>query len=552
MKVVISVSLIIFSFSTFFCQSADNSKIFIRLNQVGFQPGDFKTAVLISEHPISTNKFSVNKVSGNLRVFNGDINKNFFAFGNFEHCVEIDFSEVNEEGEYFITVDESRSYPFKISKGVFNRVRDSLSLFFKVQRCGPTNPILHQPCHLSDVANVIGYSDSSAADVTGGWHDAGDYIKFFSTAAYTTYLLLFSYEFDQSKFGYDLNENDVPDILEEARVGIDWLLRCRFTYDFFITQVQDVSDHSVGWRLPESDTLRYDRPGFTGIGKNQIGMFTAVMSLASRIWREKFYDVEFSDKLIKSAIEVYNLKDLVPDIDTMQSGFYQDLDHWGKLSLGAIELFITTNEQNYFNDALSFADSAKSDFWWSWGNINSLAHFKIAKYEPAYELYIKNNLDNSRVISDQSSFRESSEYTWGTTNSFLGTALQSILYKELTDKTDYDSLMIFQRDYILGRNPWGISFIYNIGTKFSSRLHSQVGFFNNGYLPGALSSGPAPISILEKYEISRTDLSTEYFNTDSIKYFDDYNDYLTNEPTIGSNATALFVFGYFSASKQSD
>jgi hypothetical protein len=36
------------------------------------------------------------------------------------------------------------------------------------------------------------------------------------------------------------------------------------------------------------------------------------------------------------------------------------------------------------------------------------------------------------------------------------------------------------------------------------------------------------------------------FNSDKVKYFDDRMDYITNEPTIVGNATALFVFGYFS------
>lgn len=532
-------------FFIFNCQASDQI-FFIRLNQVGFLPGDIKTAVIMSEQPIKSNEFFIRNSFNDEKAYQALLTMTFFSYGNFNYCLEIDFSEFQNEGKYYLEIDGQKSFIFEIGEKIFNNVRDSLSLFFKVQRCGPTNPLLHEPCHLSDVAFVLGHSDSSMVDVTGGWHDAGDYLKFFSTAAYTTYLLLFSYEFDQSKFNYDLDNNQVPDILEEAKVGLDWLLRCRFKDDLFITQVQDISDHSVGWRLPENDTLRYDRPGYAGIGKNQIGIFAAVMSLASRIWSERFYDYEFAKRLLKSATEVYALINTVPDIDSTQSGFYQDFDHWGKLSLGAIELFISTKEKRYYDEALNFADSAKSDFWWSWGNINSLAHYKIAKYDTNYISHIKSNLDNYKTKSNQSSFREATDYTWGSTNSFLGAALQAILYKEVTGKNDYDSLIIFQRDYILGRNPWGTSFIYNVGIAFSKNLHSQIGYFNNGYLPGALSSGPAPVKVLEKYQIDRSNNLLNLFNTDSVNYFDDFNDYITNEPAIGSNATALFVFGFFS------
>ena len=133
---------------------------------------------------------------------------------------------------------------------------------------------MHQPCHLSDAAKIIGYKDSTARDLTGGWHDAGDYVKFLKTTAYTTYMLLFSYEFDSQKFGYDLDKNDVPDILEEAKVGLDWLLRCNVDNQTLVSQVQNESDHNIGWRLPENDSLQFDRPAFVSIGKNTIGIYS--------------------------------------------------------------------------------------------------------------------------------------------------------------------------------------------------------------------------------------------------------------------------------------
>jgi endoglucanase len=148
--------------------------------------------------------------------------------------------------------------------------------------------------------------------------------------------------------------------------------------------------------------------------------------------------------------------------------------------------------------------------------------------------------------SNKELFNEGLDYSWGTTNTFLGISLQSLLYKKLTGSNEFDSLAIFQRDYVLGKNPWGISFIYNIGTKSSKNLHSQVAFFNKGYLPGGLSAGPAPATILEKYKINHSDKSFSQFNSDMVKYYDDRMDFITNEPTIVGNATALFVFGCYS------
>lgn len=531
----------------FNCEASKYDPVFIRVNQVGFLPGDLKTGVVFSEAPVDDRSFVVKDIISGNDIYSGDFNDSVYQYDKFKYCYTIDFSKVKREGNFIIEVEGRKSTPFKIGRNIYNNVVDSLLLFYKAQRCGPTNPILHEPCHLSDVVRLVGDTNiTGMVDLTGGWHDAGDYIKFLSTTAYTTYMMMFAYEFDNEKFGFDHNNNGTPDILEEAKIGIDWMLRANYSKYKLVTQVQDLRDHEVGWRLPENDTLRYDRPGYVGIGKNQIGLFSAVMSLASRIWKQRFNAGEFSKKCLDAAENLYSIRNEVPDVDKIESGFYQDSRFWGKLALGAIELYNTTHNRSYLNDAVTYGDSAGSDYWWSWGDINSLADYKIAKFVPRFANYILNNLSAFNANKNNSVFREGMAFTWGTTNSFLGISLQEILFNKLTGKTDFDSLAVYERDYVLGRNPWGISFIYNIGTVFPKHLHSQIAYFNNGYLPGAMTAGPAPENVLRDYDIKRVNFQYDYFNTPDIKYYDDIHDYITNEPTIGSNATALFVFGYYS------
>ena len=529
------------------CQSVPNNNVFIRTNQVGFLPDDIKTAVILSNKDLSQNYFSLIDLVSNQVVYKNKINDSTYVYGNFDFCYEIDFSTINQKGEYVIKVDDIESNSFKVDDSIYNSVRDSLSLFFKVQRCGPTNPFLHQPCHLSDAARVFGYKDSSGRDLTGGWHDAGDYVKFLKTTAYSTYVLMFSFEFDSKKFNYDLDKNNVPDILEEAKVGLDWLLRCNVDNQTFVSQVQNQNDHNIGWRLPENDSLQFNRPAFVSIGKNTIGIYAATLALASKIWKEEFYEDNFAGECLSIAEKFYSIRNEVQDIDTTFSNHYPEKDFNGKLALAAIELFNSTGKDFYLKDAIEYGHKAGSDFWWSVGDINSFAHFRISKYNPEFSKYIYMNLEHSKNLYGKSVFREGLSYSWGSTNTFLGVSLQSILYKKLTNSIEFDSLATFQRDFILGRNPWGISFIYNIGKTYVKNLHSQVGFFNNGYLPGALSAGPAPLNILSEFNIKRINESLVKFNSDSVQYFDDRFDFITNEPTIVGNATALFVFGFYSA-----
>lgn len=528
------------------CQTSLTDSIFIRTNQVGFLPQDVKTAVVLSKSNLNGKQFFVVENKSNEIKFKGSVKDSPSVYGNFYFCYEIDFSSLTTNGNYKVKLLDVESHPFEVDNSIFNNVRDTLSLFFKAQRCGPTNPILHQPCHLSDAAKIIGYKDSTARDLTGGWHDAGDYIKFLKTTALTTYLLLFSYEFDSQKFGYDLNKNDVPDILEEAKIGLDWLLRCNIDNQNLVSQVQNEEDHKIGWRLPENDSLQFERPAFVSIGKNTIGIYSAALALASRIWKEKFYEDEFAANCLLTAEKFYSIRNQVQDIDYTYSNHYPEKDFNGKLALAAVELFNSTLKQKYLDEAIDYGTKAGSDYWWGAGDINSLADYKIAQHNSDFIKYIYQNLKHFKNISDSSFMREGLAYSWGTTNALLGVSLQSILYKKLTGSTKFDSLAIFQRDYILGRNPWGVSFIYNVGSNFSKHLHSQVAFFNNGYLPGALTAGPAPAQLLDNYKIKIINNEYDKFNTDSIKYFDDRFDYITNEPTIIGNATALFVFGCYS------
>ncbi|HEX2867545.1 MAG TPA: glycoside hydrolase family 9 protein [Ignavibacteriales bacterium] len=543
-KIHINLSFILLTVPFFNINSAES--VYIRVNQVGFLPGEIKTAVVMSEGDISGSEFRLIKKDDKKTVFTGRLPAALRGEGKFKNNCIIDFSALRKPGRYIIECRGARSHPFSVGNDIYNGIADSLLMFFKVQRCGYTDPFLHKVCHIADATALIPRGQRAKHDVTGGWHDAGDYIKFFNTTAFSTYLLLFSYEFDPLKFSFDTNGNNVPDILEEAKIGLDWLLRSRLAAGSFIIQVQDLRDHDEGWRLPEDDKLTFDRPAFTGGGKNSAGIYSAVMALAYRIWKERLHYDEFALRCLKEARTCYSEADRMPEVDHSGTGMYLDSKYEGKMALGAIELYESTKDEGYLKDAASFASKAQSDYWWSWGDMNSIADFKIAKHRPEFKDYLLNNLKNFNDIKNKNVFGEAAKNTWGSNTALMGAALQAILWKNLTGSGSFDSLMVFERDYILGKNQWGVSFIYNIGSVFSKNFHSQVGFLRNGYLPGAVAAGPISRKKLETFKVSfpgRDPLRD--FQTDSAVYQDLKEDYVTNEPSISTNVTALFLMGYF-------
>ena len=520
-------------------------EIFIRFNQLGFLPQDLKTVVVLSNHNLQGKDISILSYPKNESVFKTSFGNSLGIYGSFNFSYIIDFSSFSSKGEYYFQFAQQKSPSFKINENIFNGIADSLLEFFKVQRCGYTSPLMHGICHISDAGSLIENKKDVAkkVDVTGGWHDAGDYIKIMNTTAFSTYMLLFSYDFNPKKFSFDKNKNNVPDILEEAKVGLDWMLRAYYEKNKMVTQVQDLRDHDVGWRMPEDDPVGFDRPAYVGMGKNLIGIYSATMALASRIWKDKLNTPDFASKCLNAAQDLYSIYKQVKDVDSSGSGVYLDKSYEGKMALGAIELYLSTNKNSYLNDATIFADSARADFWWSWGNVNSLAHYRLAKYIPRYADYISKNLAEFNRKKNDNLFGKGVELSWGTNVTLLGITLQNILYKKIVSDSKYDSVSVFARDFILGRNSWGISFLTDFGKNRTKNLHHQISFLK-GKLPGGFAAGPATKIFVEKSKIA-FDKPDKYsrFQTNDSYYRDDRMDYITNEPTITGNATAIFVFG---------
>ncbi len=544
MKRILFVLLLIFSGCST-AQSNGNPKIYIRVNQVGFNTDDVKSAIVLSNINLTGRRFYlVDKV--NVKVFSDFIRNSKGKYASFPYSYEIDFSDFKNKGRFALLIADSKSPQFEISDNVYSGFASYLLKFFEVQRCGPTHPYLHKKCHISDVTSIIenGKERHEIFDVTGGWHDAGDYTKFLNTIAFSTYLLLFSYDFAPEKFSFDLNKNQVPDILEEAKIGLDWLLRANYKNRKLVTQVQNEKDQKVGWRLPENDPLQFDRPGFIGIGKNLIGIYVAALALGSKIWENKIHYSEFAEKLKNTAIGFYELINESDDLDTTGTGFYRDTKFNGKLSLGAIELYELTGNEKYLQDSENFARKAGTEAWWGWGNVANIADYKIAKYDKAFIEFLQKSLIKFKKHSESKVFGEGVDLYWGSNMNLLGVALTNILYKKFTNDNTFDKIEFINRDYILGRNPWGISFIYGKGANYTKHFHHQVAYFNKGKLPGGLTGGPVMKKIYGDLNINyETKDKFSAFQTDDAYYRDDRNDYVCNEPTISANATAVFVFG---------
>lgn len=155
-----------------------------------------------------------------------------------------DFSSVTTPGEYFIRDVQRnvKSYTFKIAADVYLPVLKAAVRCFYYQRAGQEKLAVHAGAGWADGASHVGpgqdknarlYSAKTDAsterDLSGGWYDAGDFNKYTSWTAGYINSLLFAYRENPGVWGDDYNipesGNGIPDILDEAKWGLDWLSR---------------------------------------------------------------------------------------------------------------------------------------------------------------------------------------------------------------------------------------------------------------------------------------------------------------------------------------
>lgn len=315
----------------------------IRGNQIGFRPADKHKFAFVANPSATT--FKVIDASSGASVWEGSLSPlgswprpNMWVNGAFnsinslyefgladsvstqtENLYSADFSDLTSPGSYFLVVGSDTSFPFIIDEYLFNAVFETTLKFFGIQRCGNTNSQLHGACHMKD-GSAVGH------DLTGGWHDCGDHFKVSQTLGYAAFVLSIAYnvysERAEDRYGasYDdtVTTDGIPDILWEAKVGVDWIYKMYKASKADGLIEQGDMYHSIGvgsedhqfWDVPEHQDVQSPakggapRPVAAGIGTNAAGMYAAAMAFFAVGW-EMYQTDNYSDSLIAAAKDIY-------------------------------------------------------------------------------------------------------------------------------------------------------------------------------------------------------------------------------------------------------
>jgi len=579
-------------------QTADFGGIYIRVNLVGYHTAKPKAALAFSSASIE-GSFALMDAADDQPVCRCLVRKpESQVWGSFSHHAELDFGACRSAGRYYIrhTPTGAQSPVFRIDSSARAELPDILLEFMRQQRCG-YNPFLDAVCHPFDGRTAYGpMPNASYLDARGGWHDAGDQLKYLITSSNATAQMLLAYRLAPELFKDRFNNlgqpgpNGIPDVLDEARWGLDWMLKLHPAPDQLYHQVADDRDHS-GWRLPQNDASDYGwGPGSyrvayfatgrpQGLGKfqseatgvaNLAGRYAAAMALAYLTWKDSPQHGAYAQRCLQAGIEVYRL-------GKKQEGFQQgnsfgapyryNEDTWADdMEWGAAEIHRATGRQEYLEDAKRYAQVIAGTSWmgrdtaahYQYYPFMNLGHFALhdvadQAFRKLLESYYRDGLDKCLSKGVQNPYFIGVPFIWCSNNLVVALATQAHLYERMTRDSAYRRLADAHRDWLFGRNPWGTSMFTGIpdGGAFPRDPHLIVTNLTGRPVRGGLVDGPVVAEIflsLKGVSLSRPD-PFALFQSNRAVYHDDLKDYSTNEPTMDGTASAILLLAIAASSR---
>ena len=592
-KILIGLSL---SF-TFLCigsfKKSTETFSWIRINQLGYTPNGIKIAVWVTKINSMPSAFQLINIKDSEVVLTASTGKAFGSYGPFSESCRLDFSSFKISGTYFLKCGDAVSPVFHIADDVYSGTADFSLRYMRQQRSG-FNPYLKDSCHTHDGYTMYGpMPDTTHINVWGGWHDATDYLQYATTSANATYHLLAAYRdfprvFTDNHLANGLEgANGKADVLDEAKWGLDWLLKMHPRKDWLFNQLADDRDH-FGFRLPTLDSVDYGigrgngRPVYfatgtpQGLGKYQnhstgiastAGKFASAFALGSSLYKKT--DPQLSKLLEEKSLSAYRLGLNAPGVCQTapnREPYYYEEDNWvDDMELAAAALYNLTGNKKYGEQSVDYSSKEKVTPWmgadtanhYQWYPFHNFGHYELAKKLNAKakaELisYYREGIERVWGKANHNAFYRGVPFIWCSNNLTTSFAIQCYLYRKISGDKKYVQLEQACFDWLFGCNPWGISMVYGLPANGDTPEdpHSSLSYLYHYPLYGGLVDGPVYGSIYKNLRGLKLLHPDKYakFQSDLVVYHDDAGDYSTNEPTMDGTASLVYLL----AAKESE
>ena len=492
----------------------------IKVDQVGYLSASPKVALV----SVPGTTFTLKRVGDDATIFEGKLSPPVTDKDTGDTVQAADFSSARTAGEYYLEIPGvGRSWHFHIGNEVYARPFYLVMRGFYGQRCGvavdmgPEFPnYRHAACHLDGKFHRSSGKKGQRTNI-GGWHDAGDYGRYVVNSGISTGSVLWTYEMYSTKVGQvKLNipetGNGTPDILNEARFNLEWMLRMQ-DGDGGAWHKQ-TSTQFAAFVMPEDDKLRSEVIGTASTPfKNTCATadLAAVAAIAARVYAP--FDRKFADQSLSAAKKAWQWMDKNPDVifknpPGVGTGEYGD-DRCSDERLWAdAELWRTTGDaiynQYFLANYQSFTDRLHKPDGEGWREVapmglwtyalakregadsNALALIKRLTTAAAQEI-VTNTANNPYHVS-----LTSGDYVWGSNGVAANYGMQLLIANTFSPNPAFVNAALDNLHYLFGRNAFSLSWVTQLGAhSFKHPHHRPSGADDNTEpWPGLLSGGP--------------------------------------------------------------
>lgn len=538
----------------------------IYVNQVGYLPTSEKIAV--STFPCN---YQLICAEDQHCALDGTTSEAIEDSSAGEKVYHIDFSAVTAPGSYYILAGNGeRSRTFQICSDVYTDIKKALIKALYYQRCGcalteeHAGIYTHKACHTAPSIFLEDYLSKAANpesfDMTGGWHDAGDFGRYTSPAAVAVAHLLYAYELFPQSLQMELNipesGNGIPDILNECLYELKWMLKMQAPSGGCYHKL--TSFNHADFVMPEDDLMQFI---IYPISSMATADFAAVMALASRVYAP--FAPDFAKDALEASKKAWNWLENnsytgfhnPPESNTGEYDDDCDLDErlWASAELLRTD---KENSESYLNRLKEYtaAPVGKTDFGWT--DVSGLATLTIlfdpshsaGELEPLYCNILFTEADRLCALQHDSGYQlamKPEDFVWGSNMVVCNRSMLLILASLLSSDTDadkYKAAALNQLHYLLGCNALDISYVTGFGENAFKNPHNRSTFADGIELPmpGWVSGGPF------KTPCDPAALSAIEPGTAPMKcYVDHVDSYSTNEITIYWNSPVVFMTAFF-------
>lgn len=494
----------------------------IAVSQAGYSAGDVKTAYVTALDALSDTGYEV--LSGGTVIASGTMKDEGVTWG--KRVYSIDFSAVSQTGAQFtVRSNGVSSYPFPIQTNLWDGYKDEMTAFYRLLRTGdttqsypagyssiaPSPKVFHPASYLDDAQSADG---TQHYDLSGSWFDAGDYGKYAGNQWVPGAIALaYVRHASAPQAQYDNDQNGVPDLIDEAKYGSEYLLKFASQLGGAIANLRNNS----GFQHPEkatdnvsgtADDRKLDAIAVGGSGKAAGSLAATARAIraaldAGRIAPSAAAAMQtFADACESAAVTFYTY---AVDHQNEEQGSYSAIGGVPNTLLWAeTELYLLTNNTSYRNaavarvNALTFDDLRSTNYW-------DMRPLSLAELYPAVDAaaqakihgLLKQQAEYFISLADDTPYGVLNEFkNFGVNEphaSYLGDLLR---YYELFQ--DPAALRAVQKGlyWIVGGNPWNMSWVSGVGTDYVDFLHTRLdeqsySQTNGGVvIPGAMVSGP--------------------------------------------------------------